>query len=89
MIVRIPTSLRKHVGGASKVEIDAATVADGLHGLTDKHAELRDQLFTSDAAVVPYINVFVNDQNIRDLQGLDTPVTDRDEVLLVPALAGG
>jgi MoaD family protein len=87
--VRIPTPLRGHVGGASSVEIPGATVGDVLRELAVRHEKLRGRLFDDKGELNRFVNVFLNDEDIRFLQGLDSPVKDGDGVVLVPAIAGG
>ena len=89
MNVIIPTALRRHTGGESEIKIPAANVGDALQQLIRQHPDLRDHLLDGDGRIASYVNVFVNDQNIRDLDDESTELDDRDEVLLVPAIAGG
>lgn len=86
--VRIPSVLRKHTDGAAKVAVDGATVGEVLHTLAGRHPGLQEQLFDGDQ-VRGFINVFLDDEDIRYLQGLDTPVQADAEVALMPAVAGG
>jgi MoaD family protein len=87
--VRIPTPLRGHVDGASSVELSGATVGELLHELTRRHEKLRGRLFNERDELNRFVNVFLNDEDIRFLQGLDTKLKDGDGVVLVPAIAGG
>jgi len=87
--VRIPTPLRGHVGGASSVELQGATVGEVLRELVSRHDKLRGRLFDEQGELNRFVNVFLNDEDIRFLQGLDSPVKDGDGVVLVPAIAGG
>lgn len=89
MKVLIPTALRKHTGGNHQVEVTATTVGVALQQLVDSHPDLRSSLFDESDNLVSYVNVFVNDRNIRDLENEATTVTESDEILLVPAIAGG
>jgi sulfur-carrier protein len=86
--VRVPSVLRKHTGGVAKVEVDGATVGEVLRALTAAHPGLEDQLFDGDQ-VRGFINVYVDDEDIRYVSGLDTPVEADAEVALMPAVAGG
>jgi molybdopterin converting factor small subunit len=86
--VRVPSVLRKHTGGAAKVEADGATVGEVLRALTAIHPGLEDQLFDGDQ-VRGFINVYVDDEDIRYVSGLSTPVEADAEVALMPAVAGG
>ena len=87
--VRIPTPLRGHVGGASSVELAGATVGEVLRELTQRHEKLHGRLFDEQGQLNRFVNVFLNDEDIRFLQGLDTQLKDGDGVKLVPAIAGG
>jgi molybdopterin synthase sulfur carrier subunit len=88
-IVRMPPVLRANVGGAKQLEIDGATVGEVLDVLVAAHPTLRDQLFTPDGDLNRFVNVYVNDQDIRYLQERATPVGPRDTLILLPAMAGG
>lgn len=87
--VRIPTPLRKLTAGKEEVSVAGATVRDILDDLDRQHPGIRARLFDDGGSVKKFINVFANEEDIRFLQGLDTPVTDRDEISIVPAIAGG
>ncbi|MCA9136573.1 MAG: MoaD/ThiS family protein [Planctomycetales bacterium] len=89
MKVIIPTALRKHTGGKRDVLVTATTVEDALQQVVTAHPDLRNSLFDDSGSLVSYVNVFVNDTNIRDRQDGATVLTERDEILLVPAIAGG
>ncbi len=89
MKVLIPTSMRKFTDGKRELLVQASNVGEALRKLTEAHPELKSQLYQDEDRLVSYVNFFVNDQNIRDLDSTATPVDDRDELLLVPALAGG
>ena len=87
--VRIPPVLRAHTGGAKQVDIPATTVREVLSGLVAAYPGLTTQLLTPEGDLNRFVNVFLNDTDVRHLQDLDTPVTDRDSVMLLPAMAGG
>jgi len=89
MYVIIPTVMRSHTGGLSRVRVQGETVDDVLKQLVQQHPDLQRHLFDSDGRLVSFVNVFVNDENIRDLDHGDTKLSDTDDVLLVPAIAGG
>ena len=89
MKVIIPTALRKHTGGVNHVSVVAATVNDALHRLIEIHPDLRSSLFDDSERLVSFVGVFVNERNIRDLDHEATKLTESDEILLVPAIAGG
>ncbi len=87
--VRIPTQLRTLTGGAGEVPVEGGTVGEVLKALDVAHPGLADRLFDEAGALRRFVNVFVADEDVRFLQGLDTPVTDGETVSVVPAVAGG
>ncbi|HZR13887.1 MAG TPA: ubiquitin-like small modifier protein 1 [Acidimicrobiia bacterium] len=87
--VRIPTQLRELSGGRSEVEVDGGNVAEVLAGLEKLHPGFANRLHDDDGSLRRFVNVFVADEDIRFLQGLDTAVKDGDTVSIVPAVAGG
>ena len=86
--VRIPTILRTYTDGAKQVEGTGATLAELLVDLDAKHSGLRDRL-VDDAGLRRFVNVYLNDEDVRFLAGLETPVKDGDTVTVLPAVAGG
>lgn len=86
--IRVPSALRSFTGGASDIEITASTVRDALAELEKKHPGIGAKLMT-DGAVKPFIRIFVGPDDIGELGGLDAKITDRDEISIVPAIAGG
>ena len=87
--VRIPPVLRASVGGAKAVDVSGTTLGATLDNLFTRFPAVRDQILTPEGGLSRFINVFVNDQDARYLQGLDTPVASGDTVVLLPAMAGG
>ncbi len=87
--VKFPAVLRANVGGAREVEAPGATIGEVLDALVGTYPSLKDQLFTEDGDLNRFVNVYVNGQDVRYLDGTGTPVDDRDEVRLLPAMAGG
>jgi sulfur-carrier protein len=87
--VRIPTQLRELTGGAAEVDAEGATVADVLKDLEAKHAGFSERLFNEKGELRRFVNVFVADEDIRFLDGVDTDVADGSTVSIVPAVAGG
>jgi molybdopterin converting factor small subunit len=88
-IVLIPSPLRRLTGGQARVEIGASTVGELLHRLDAQHPGLRSYLFDEAGALRAYVTVFVNQTEIRQSGGLQTPVGPADEVAIIPAMAGG
>ena len=87
--VRVPTQLRTLTGGASEVSVEGDTVADLLASLDAAHPGFRDRLFDESGKLRRFVNVFVADEDVRFLQGLDTKVEEGQTVSIVPAVAGG
>src|SRR5918992_888007 len=87
--VRIPPVLRSSTGGESQVDADGATVGEVLRALADQHPATRSQLFSEDGELNRYVNVYLNDEDVRVLDGLDTGVSDSDTLVILPAMAGG
>jgi len=87
--VRIPTTLRPMAGGKSEVQVQGSTLAEVLAALDDAHPGFRDRLFDEEGQLRRFVNVFVADDDVRFLQGLDTPVPDGETVAIIPAVAGG
>jgi sulfur-carrier protein len=87
--VRIPTMLRSSVGGAATVEVEGATVGEVVDGLVAAYPGLAGQVVTDDGTLHRFVNVYVNDDDIRYLSKLDTKVGEGDTVSILPAVAGG
>jgi molybdopterin synthase sulfur carrier subunit len=87
--VRIPAVLRPSVGGEKELDVDGGTVGDVVDALIARFPSLRDQLLTGEGELNRFVNVYVNGQDVRYLDGLATRVEPRDEIRLLPAMAGG
>jgi adenylyltransferase/sulfurtransferase len=87
--ISIPTALRQYAGGTSEIEVEAQTAGEALDQLTTIHAELRRHLYHEQNTLRNFVNVYVNDEDVRHAQGLATPVRNGDTILIVPAIAGG
>jgi molybdopterin converting factor small subunit len=87
--VRLPTVLRPHVGGQAVVSVEGATIGEVLNTLVAENPGLSGQVVAQDGTLNKFVNIYVNDDDVRYLQKLDTPVTDGDEVSILPAVAGG
>jgi molybdopterin converting factor small subunit len=87
--VRVPTTLRTLTGGASEVQLEGSTVAEVFGALEAQHPGFRDRLLDDDGKLRRFVNVFVSDDDIRFLDGLDTAVPAGETVSIVPAVAGG
>ncbi|MEO1523868.1 MAG: MoaD/ThiS family protein [Planctomycetota bacterium] len=89
MKVLIPTAFRKHTDGQAEISFAATSVREALDQLVERFPELEASLFDESRSVASFVNVFVNEENIRDLNQESTALGESDEVLLVPAIAGG
>jgi MoaD family protein len=87
--VRIPTILRKYTGDEKKVQADGRTVRDVLADLDRRHPGIAGQLLTDDGSLHRFVNVYVNDEDVRFLGALDAPVAAGDVIAILPAVAGG
>ncbi len=87
-VVRIPPTLRTEAGGARQVEAEGENVRDLLDDLTGRFPALRDRIIEDDE-VAPFVNVYVGGEDIRTRDGLETPVRPGEQVILLPAMAGG
>jgi MoaD family protein len=87
--VRIPPVLRPQTGGQPQVEASGANVGEVLRALTAEHPNTESQLFGAEGDLNRYVNVYLNDEDVRVLDGLDTAVSDGDTVVILPAMAGG
>jgi molybdopterin synthase sulfur carrier subunit len=87
--VKVPPILRQHTGGESEIEAAGSTVGEVLRALAAAHPDTESQLFSEDGDLNRYVNVYLNDEDVRVLDGLDTAVKDSDTVVILPAMAGG
>jgi molybdopterin converting factor small subunit len=87
--IHIPTPLRQYVGKQSTVDVKAATVAEAMNALVAKHPDLRRHLYTEDGKLRAFVNLYVNDEDIRYLQKEATAVKEGDNISIVPSIAGG
>jgi sulfur-carrier protein len=87
--VRLPTVLRSHAGGVSTVQVSAGTLGDVLGKLVAEYPGLSGQVVQDDGTLHKFVNIYVDDDDVRYLQGLETPVPDGAEISILPAVAGG
>jgi MoaD family protein len=87
--VRLPTVLRSHAGGNASVQVEGSTVGEVLASLVAAYPGMEGQVLGEDGSVQRFVNLYVNDDDVRYLQALDTPVKEGDEVSILPAVAGG
>ncbi len=89
VVVKIPTQLRSAAEGETQTEVDGATVQEVLDGLFDRFDELRARISDDDGSLRRFVNVYLSGEDIRFLDGLQTPVADGAELTILPAVAGG
>ncbi len=87
--VKIPPVLRSSTGGEKEVAAEGANVGEVLRALADAHPATAQQIFGADGDLNRYVNVYLNDEDVRVLEGLDTTVKDSDTLVILPAMAGG
>jgi MoaD family protein len=87
--VRLPTVLRAHAGGRAIVKVSGSTIGEVLTSLVAEHPGMSGQVLNEDGTLHRFVNVYVNDDDVRYLSQLDTPVKDGDEISILPAVAGG
>ena len=90
MIIFIPTPLRPYAGGINELQVKAPTIAAALDSLTQQHPELRRHLFTAEGNLRAFVNLYLNDEDVRYLPAKEaTPVTADDTLSIIPSIAGG
>ena len=87
--IKIPPVLRGSVGGEKEVQASGGDVGEVLRSLASQHPATESQLFSEDGELNRYVNVYLNDEDVRVLQGLETGVSDSDTIVILPAMAGG
>jgi sulfur-carrier protein len=87
--IKIPPVLRSSTGGEKEVSAEGENVGEVLRALVDQHPATKSQLFGDDGTLNRYVNVYLNDEDVRVLEGLDTAVKQEDTLVILPAMAGG
>jgi molybdopterin converting factor small subunit len=88
-VLRIPTPLRAYTDGQSEVTVNGSNISDALIDLTAQYPALKPHLFNEGGDLRPFVNLFVGENNIKDLQGVDTPIQEGEKIMLIPSIAGG
>ena len=88
-ILRIPTPLRTYTAGLADVTVSGATAGQAVESLVAAYPDLRPVLYNSRGELRPFVNLYLGNENIKHLQGLDTPLGETDQLRLIPAVAGG
>ena len=87
--IKIPTPLRSYIAGQTEISVQGSTVGEVMTDLVTQYPSLRPHLFNGRHELRPFVNLFLNNENVKDLGGLDTPLSDGDRLLLIPSIAGG
>lgn len=87
--VIIPTALRQYTGGQSRLTVEGATVGEALQQVVARYPDFGQQIFDGAGRLRSFVNLYRNDDDVRYLQGLETPIGERDELSIIPAIAGG
>ena len=88
-VLKIPTPLRSYTNGQVEVTLSGSNVSEVMHQLVEKYPTLKPHLYNGDGQLRPFVNLFVGENNINDLQGLDTPLENNTRIILIPSIAGG
>ena len=87
--LRIPTPLRPYAEGVGQIEVNAKTVSEAMEELTRTYPALKKHLYTEDGELRTYVNLFLNDEDIRHLDGVNTKLNNGDRLMIIPSIAGG
>jgi adenylyltransferase/sulfurtransferase len=87
--IRIPTPLRPYTDRQAEVPVSGATVGEVLGDLTSKYPNIRQHLYADNGELRAFVNVYLNDEDIRHIRGSETPVQEHDRLMIVPSIAGG
>jgi molybdopterin synthase sulfur carrier subunit len=88
-ILRIPTPLRSYTNGQIEVEVTGHTAAEAMAQLVDQFPTLKPHLYDADGRLRPFVNIFIGENNVKDMQGMETPLDDDARLLIIPSIAGG
>ena len=87
--LRIPTPLRAYTSGKSEVTVTGVKISEVLTDLTGQYPAIKPHIFNEAGELRPFVNLFVGENNIKDLQDVETPIKDGDKIMLIPSIAGG
>jgi len=88
-LIRIPTPLRSYTSSQAEIQVQGQTVADAMEDLVIQFPNLRTHLYNGSGQLRPFVNLFLNEDNVRDLQGMQTSLKESDRLMLIPSIAGG
>jgi len=87
--LRIPTPLRPYAEGQSEISVQGLTVGEALNDLVTQYPSLKKHIFAETDELRPFVNLFLGDEDVRHLQGMNTPLKDGDKLMIIPSIAGG
>ena len=88
-VLRIPTPLRAYTNGQSNINVAGANISEALTDLTKQYPTIKPHIFNEGGELRPFVNLFIGENNIKDLEGVSTPIKDDDKLVLIPSIAGG
>jgi adenylyltransferase/sulfurtransferase len=88
-VLRIPTPLRPYTSGKSEVNVNGSNISEALDDLTSQFPSIKPHIFNEGDELRPFVNLFIGENNIKDLDGVNTPVKEGDRLVLIPSIAGG
>ena len=88
-VLRIPTPLRTYTNGQSDVTVSGSNIYEALTDLTNRYPTIKPHLFNEGGELRAFVNLFIGENNIKDLQGVNTPISDGEKLMLIPSIAGG
>ncbi len=88
-VLRIPTPLRAYTNGQAEITVNGTSISEALTDLTNQYPTIKPHLFNDGGELRPFVNLFVGEHNIKDLQGVNTPIKDGEKIMLIPSIAGG
>jgi adenylyltransferase/sulfurtransferase len=88
-LLRIPTPLRPYTNGKNEVSVNGANISEALSDLTTQFPAIKPHIFNEGGELRPFVNIFIGESNIKDLQGMNTPIRNGEKLMLIPSIAGG
>ena len=88
-VIRLPTPLRSYAQGKAEVQVSGANISEALQDLLANYPTLRPHLLNGEGQLRPFVNLFLGEENVMQMQGLNTPLKENDRLMLIPSIAGG
>jgi molybdopterin converting factor small subunit len=88
-VLKIPTLLRSYTNGLTEVQVAGANVSEAMYSLVQQYPTLKPHIYNNEGDLRPFVNLFLGEDNVKDLQGLETPLGEADRLMLIPTIAGG